>query len=391
MKILVIGRIPSAHFISKLLAKSNTVYHYGANITYQVEDNYIPLPAKESLDYLIGCIKKLNFDLIIPTQLEYQLSEELREAIKDTPCFMPSHNNALLEWDKSKTKDMLNELNIPTPKHQVLSKEELIECFFIIQRPFVLKYNKYWNEGLQTVIVTDTNQLDEYDRMKDSPVETFIIDEFIDSKHEISYHAICNDTNWKYLGSARDYKKFENDDKGFNTEGVGSYSITDRFYIVDQYVDKILNYLSQQGDPYVGILYLGIIFDKDNVPLVLEINTRFGCPESLSIISTVTNELGTLLYSATMGLVLPEITFSDDKAVTVVVSPKDYKYDPNSEKPEFINVPKDITYTRPGYSSSYVFTSKGFTISQASDKIYAYLKTQKMGEYVYRTDIGYLK
>jgi phosphoribosylamine-glycine ligase len=393
MKILVLGRIPSAHFMSMLLAKSNTVYHYGANISYQVTDNYIPIPTKETYGYLIGCIDKIDFDLIVPMQIEYQMSHELREAIdkKNIPCFMPSYENTMLEWDRVKTKTMLDELNIPTPKYSVMNKDELLSKFTTLPRPFVLKCNMFWNEGAQTVIVTDDNYQAELVKCKDNnDVDTYVIDEYI-TGNEISYHAVCNGSEFVYIGSARDYKKFENGDKGFNTEGIGSYSNSDRFYIVDQYAQKIVDYLSQKGTPYVGILYLGIIIDKDNVPFVLEINTRFGCPESLAILSTIITDMSTVMYNAAIGKKIPEITFTDSKAVTVMVVPKDYQYDPDANKPIFNDIPVDIVYNRPGYSSCHAFTVTGSTVDEASKKLYSYLDSQSMGDYVYRTDIGFMK
>ena len=95
----------------------------------------------------------------------------------------------------------------------------------------LLKYANIWRAGLQTVVVTNDNFQEEYaDLLKtieSNPGTEFVVEEFIKSTAEYSYHAWCNSTGWKYIGSARDYKKRYENDIGHNTAGMGSYSPVD--------------------------------------------------------------------------------------------------------------------------------------------------------------------
>ena len=72
-----------------------------------------------------------------------------------------------------------------------------------------------------------------------------------------------------------------------NVNLIGLYFTEDIKKTVCSYMDKLIPYFSGLALYFRGILYLGIMIDKNGVPHIIEINTRPGCPEFLTILDTI--------------------------------------------------------------------------------------------------------
>jgi phosphoribosylamine-glycine ligase len=419
MKILILGVSALSHHLAQTLALDPNVeiiYHPGSNMP--IEQNsykYVPVSFDKQMyttsKDLLTFILSTDIDLIVGVEHRYQLDSQLQAIIKlkKIPTVMPLQKIGMLEWSKITGKQFLNDLNIPTAPHKVFSVNELLQEFFNIPRPFVLKYDQEWRAGLQTVIITDENVHEQFEYLQNEGMrriskvtanigeQYFIVEDFIEGVKEYSYHVLCNSTSWTYLGCARDYKKRFDGDTGHNTASYGAYAIVDKIDpCIANYVDCILNKLKDQGTPYIGILYLGIMVTKDGTPVVLEINTRPGDPEFQVILPLIDESIASILYKCATNKPLTPIIFSNKKSVAVRIVHKDYNlstlYEAGINYPMLWPVPDNITI---GYSMSRgllycVITATGDTVKQAADIIYTFLKNKNMGDYTYRTDIGYL-
>jgi phosphoribosylamine--glycine ligase len=421
MNILLVGGNDGTHLIANMLLEDPTVtkvYHKGAFWKIQPSERYIPIPFEDEsvIDqktHLLDMFNIPDIDLVIPTALPYIIWPEFYNKIKSAglPTLSPTPEIGMLEWQKSLGKQLLKELDIPTPDYYVYNYDTLIAEFFNIKRPFVFKFEKDDRIGLQTVIVTDDNCQEEYNVLKEKgrarmfsiqtqtlgPLKdpTFVIETFLEGSREYSYHVICNGVNWQYFGSARDYKKRYEGDVGYNTVGLGCYSINDINPIVHTYAEKIYNHLKANGKEWMGFMYLGIMEDKDGVPHVLEINTRLGNPELQVILPLLENNLKDLFYSTATNQHIEPIRFKDKAAVALRIINKDYHLmsddsgmtDPDlpPEQGLYIN----FTLNRQQFNSSIVAVEG--TVKEASDKIYTYLEGKEMHDFTYRKDIGYLK
>jgi len=395
--IIIIGNITSSgNFLAQVLmqdARVEKIYHVCADESLISNDKYITIG--NSRDDLLSCLKLPNIDLIIVIGIFPALWVKFQEEIRlsGIPYIMPTLENSMLEWSKITSKKLLNKLDIPTPTYKVFTTDELLKSFNSIPRPFVLKYEQDIRGGEQTIIIDDNNYNEQYEILTKNGTTRlphlknllgefcgkFIVEEFIKSSSEISYHAVCNQDSWSYIGSARDYKKKYNNDIGNNTDGVGSYSITSNFPLIDSYVDKIVKYLKSINTPYIGILYLGIIINSDGVPMVLEINTRPGSPEIQSIIPVLDTNLLDLLFDITTNKKLKRIKFLNKQAVSVLVKGNVI----------FNSIPKNLIISKG--DNGYLITAVADTITNASDIVYNFLKTCNLKNCEYRTDIGYLK
>ena len=417
MKILLIGYNCATNFLADWLSKHPTVkkvYHFGSDPSNKINGKYIPvifdLKRSDISRYILDYIKETDADLIIPMLAFHQIWPEFYQALeeKGIPYLMPRPEHGLLEFSKIKTKKMLEKIGVPTPKYQILNLEEVLEYFKDIPRPFVLKYDQDWRYGLQTVVITDDNVDPEYEyicqqgnkrftlNIGDFINQQFIIEEFLKGSREYSYHALCNSTGWSYIGSARDYKKRFNGDQGFNTAGMGAYSLKDKINpIVHSYTEKILNHLKSEGMSYKGFLYLGIMEDQNGNPHVLEINTRAGDPEINTILSVIENDVLDLLYKTALNEKIDPVLFNSEESVAIRTVNKDYDIHKCNSKRVFAdNVPNDIIQSKntgdPTVSNS-VFTCTDDSVEEASNKLYNFLKDIDFKDYTYRTDIGYLK
>jgi phosphoribosylamine--glycine ligase len=223
-----------------------------------------------------------------------------------------------------------------------------------------------------------------------------VIEDVINIKREYSYHILANETNWEYLGSARDYKRIEDGDKGFNSVSMGAYNTNDVDPVVHEYANKIFNFLKNRGTPYKGIMFLGIAVDENDTPHILEINTRAGDPELQVILSSITNDLGELFLAASTGNTIPKITHNSNKTVTVRLTNRVYDWTkPASFLPRLDPAPTNILIGIEGtelfFIKHSVFTASGDSHQEASEEIYKYLDKQFVGQYRYRKDIGILK
>ncbi len=102
---------------------------------------------------------------------------------------------------------------------------------------------------------------------------------------EASFMAIVDGEHIVPLPSSQDYKRIGNNDTGPNTGGVGAFAptptitpeLSDR--IMQEIMYPILSEMKKRGMNYKGILYAGLMIDKNGNPVVIEFNCRGGDPE----------------------------------------------------------------------------------------------------------------
>ena len=95
------------------------------------------------------------------------------------------------------------------------------------------------------------------------------------------------------------------------------------------FVEPIVQHLAEQGIKYQGMFYAGLIL-TDKGPNLLEINVRFGDPETQAIIPLLETDLLELLHASAIGTLNEiKIKWKNDYAMTVVMAahgyPEDYK------------------------------------------------------------------
>jgi phosphoribosylamine--glycine ligase len=160
-----------------------------------------------------------------------------------------------------------------------------------------------------------------------------IIEEYLDGG-EISVFGLSDGTDIIGLRPARDYKRLGDDDQGPNTGGMGSFSPVAGFgddfvaATVDQMIKPVLGALADDGIPYVGFIYAGLMLTESG-PKVLEFNCRLGDPETQALLPTMKSDLLELIISCIDGTAGgTEVGWSDQHAVNIVLAAKGYPESP---------------------------------------------------------------
>jgi len=157
--------------------------------------------------------------------------------------------------------------------------------------------------------------------------KTVLMEEHLEGD-EVSIMAVCDGRGYVLLASARDYKRSHEGDHGPNTGGMGAFAPAVDRAIADQagrrIVLPLLTAMSRRGSPFRGTLYAGLMITRDG-PRVLEINARFGDPETQAVLPLVEGSFARLLMSAARGD-LESQSIQTREAHTVVVALVDEGY-----------------------------------------------------------------
>lgn len=123
---------------------------------------------------------------------------------------------------------------------------------------------------------------------------------------EVSVLAFTDGLRVRALLPACDYKRAGDGDVGPMTGGMGAYAPpawVDVAKLVDQAVgtiiEPVVTALAEQGSPYSGCLYAGLMITADG-PRVLEFNARLGDPEAQVVLPLLAEDVLELLLACAL-------------------------------------------------------------------------------------------
>jgi phosphoribosylamine---glycine ligase len=123
---------------------------------------------------------------------------------------------------------------------------------------------------------------------------------------ELSFFVLCDGERAVPLGSAQDHKRAFDNDQGPNTGGMGAFAPSPlcdaamEARILREVVDPVLAGMRDEGHPYRGFLYCGLMLTADG-PKVIEFNVRFGDPEAQVVLPLLEGDLVGALQAAAAG------------------------------------------------------------------------------------------
>jgi phosphoribosylamine--glycine ligase len=248
--------------------------------------------------------------------------------------FGPSGHAAEIEGSKAFCKRLCTKFGIPTADYRVvdtmsLAQEVIVEWGApIVEKDDGLAAGK----GVKVAgTVPDAFAFAEKlfsQKGRSGPV---VIERMLEGR-ECSVMALCDGTQAYLLAPARDYKRANDRDCGENTGGMGAYSplpdVDDALLtrIKEEIIDKLVDALRRTGRRYYGVLYAGIMLTEDG-PILLEVNCRFGDPETQVVLPRLKSDLLPYLLACTKlgGLSeLPPLEWHDGTTVAVVLANKEY-------------------------------------------------------------------
>jgi phosphoribosylamine---glycine ligase len=151
---------------------------------------------------------------------------------------------------------------------------------------------------------------------------------------ELSYIILTDGTDFIPLAPSRDHKRAYDKDEGPNTGGMGAYSTDDILppslekRIRAQIVEPTLAGLREEGIPYRGFLYFGLMITSEG-PKVLEYNCRLGDPETEAILLRADFDFAeACMKAATAGLGGVRTHWLPGASACVVIASKGYPGNP---------------------------------------------------------------
>jgi phosphoribosylamine--glycine ligase len=133
-----------------------------------------------------------------------------------------------------------------------------------------------------------------------------VIEEFLEGE-EASFIVLADGAHVLPLATSQDHKRLKDGDLGPNTGGMGAYSpapvVTPQLHarIIREIIRPVLTGMAEEGHPYSGFLYAGLMIDGAGNPRVLEFNCRLGDPETQPILLRLKSDLFELIQSAVDG------------------------------------------------------------------------------------------
>ena len=118
---------------------------------------------------------------------------------------------------------------------------------------------------------------------------------------------LCDGKNVLPLATSQDHKRLLDGDAGPNTGGMGAYSpapvVTPDIHarVMREIIMPTVRGMDQDGVPFTGFLYAGLMIDAQGHPRTLEFNTRMGDPETQPILMRLKSDLVDVLLAATAG------------------------------------------------------------------------------------------
>jgi phosphoribosylamine---glycine ligase len=338
MRIAVIGNGGREHAILWRLARDPEKHDLlavpGNGGTHRLAKS-IPSDTNNALR-LTETIAKLRPDLVVVGP-ELPLANGITDALDDLniPCFGPSRAAAQIEASKVFAKRLMHEAEIPTAEFGVFTEYSAVEQFLHNRS------NENWvvkADGLaagkgafvcdsQGEILIVASKLLVEGSLGDAG-KTIILEKRLYGR-EVSALYLCDGERFLSLPAAQDYKRALDGDAGPNTGGMGSYcpaahlTPTLRSAVDNLIISKTLKALVQNGSPYRGVLYAGLML-TDAGPQVIEFNCRFGDPETQVILPLIKGNFARLLLECALGHLQSECEISSDFVVCVVLAAEGY-------------------------------------------------------------------
>lgn len=420
MKILIIGSGGREHALAWKAAQSAKVEKVfvapgNAGTAREADVENISISVSD-ISGLVTFAAKEQIELTIVGP-EAPLVEGVVEAfrIAGLKCFGPTSAAAQLEGSKAFCKDFLARHHIPTAAYENFTDTEAAKAYIRKQKmPVVVKA-----DGLAAgkgVIIARTER-DAFTAVDDMLIgnafgdagHRVVVEEFLEGE-EASFIVMVDGKNILPLATSQDHKARDNGDKGPNTGGMGAYSpapvVTETVYkrIMKEVIEPTVRGMAEEGRPYTGFLYAGVMITDDGTPKVLEYNCRFGDPETQPILMRLKSDLVDLCLSALEGrLEQAKVEWDTRTSLGVVMAaggyPDDYEKGlvisglPDSEQ-KGLKVFHAGTRGQNGKvvtSGGRVLcaTALGSSVGEAQSRAYGLADKIKWDHVYYRTDIGH--
>ncbi len=417
MKILVIGSGGREHALAWKVTHNkevSRVYVAPGNAGTALDPDMLNVPITAVADLVkFAQDEQIHLTIVGP---EAPLSQGVVDAFRAAglKIFGPTKAAAQLESSKDFAKAFMVRHNIPTAKYETFTDAKQAHDYVNANgAPIVIKA-----DGLAAgkgVVVAMT--LDEAHAAIDAMLEDnklgaagarVVIEEFLTGE-EASFMVMVDGKNILPLATSQDHKRLQDADLGPNTGGMGAYSpapvVTPTIHakVMREIIKPTVEGMANDGIPYTGFLYAGLMISPNGDIKTLEFNCRMGDPETQPIMMRLKSDLVGLMEHAVNGtLNLAEADWDRRFALGVVMASANYPDTPRLGD-EITGLPKHLTDAHVFHAGTVLeddkvvtsggrvlcVTALGETVKFAQQQAYKIASEIHFNGAQYRKDIGY--
>lgn len=258
------------------------------------------------------------------------------------PIFGPTKEAARIETSKRFAKELMVKRGIPTA--QASHHSDAREAKLALSRftaPVVIKASGLAS-GKGVIVAQSATEAERAinamlsDRVFGNAGREILIEEFMEGE-ELSLFALTDGEKALPLLPVRDHKRLLDGDLGPNTGGMGAYApaalgtpelIKEIMRVI---IDPTLAAMREQGFPFRGLLYAGLMITSEG-PKVVEFNCRFGDPETQALIPLLDSSLLELIACVAAGSIRNCLTprWKPLASVTTVLAASGYPDKPRA-------------------------------------------------------------
>ena len=329
-------------------------------------------------------------------------------------CFGPSAQAAMLEGSKNFSKAFMRRHGIPTADYESFTElDAALDYLETRNFPIVVKADGLAAGKGVTVAHTRAEAGQALTGMMSggkfgAAGRRVVIEDFIDGE-ETSFIVISDGETAIPLASSQDHKARDDGDAGPNTGGMGAYSpssiMNDTLHdrIMRRVIEPAIAGMREEGAPYRGFLYAGLMVDADGNPEVLEFNCRLGDPETQPILMRLKGDLPAMCDMAlSQRLRADAVSWDPRPAVGVVMASSGYPEGATRDRAinglEQVDGTVKVFHAGTQQEGDEVLTSGGRvlcvtalgdSVTGARDEAYRAVAAVDCDALFYRTDIAY--
>jgi phosphoribosylamine--glycine ligase len=420
LKILVVGSGAREHTITWKIARSPKVkelYVAPGNAGMAKIARAVEIKAEDN-EGLLKFARENRIDLTVIGP-EQPLANGIVDVFQKNglAVFGPTQKAAEIEWSKAFSKDLMQRHGIPCAKSVAFSDFAQADKYLDkLIAPIVLKADGL-AAGKGVIIAESGKEAHQalagmmQARSFGSAGEKVVIEEYLHGR-EMSFFVFTDGKTVLPTVPACDYKRIYDDDKGPNTGGMGSYT-PPPFYnqvlgdvVMKTIMVPAIQALADEGRNYRGTLYGGLMITINQVPRVIEFNSRLGDPETQVVLPRLKTDLVDIMLAVLDNrLDKIKIEFDDSACVGVVMASGGY---PGSYQTGFPirgldDLDKEVLIFHAGTKAGkngeiltgggrvLTVVAKGKDLAAAREKVYQNISRISFEGAYYRKDIALFK
>ena len=345
MKVLVIGSGGREHALAWKLAQSpriSLVYVAPGNAGTALNPDMRNVPVASVMELLAFAeSEQIGLTIVGP---EAPLSQGVVDVFLGAglKIFGPTRAAAQLESSKDFAKAFMLRHNIPTAAYATFTDATAAHAYVQQQgAPIVIKADGLAaGKGVVVAMTEDEAHAAIDSMLSDNKLGSagarVVIEEFLQGE-EASFIVMVDGKNILPLATSQDHKRLLDNDQGPNTGGMGAYSpapvVTPEIHarVMREIIKPTVAGMAEDGIPYTGFLYAGLMISPNGDLKTLEFNCRMGDPETQPIMLRLKSDLVTLAEHAADGT-LDQVEADWDRrtALGVVMAAANYPNAPRT-------------------------------------------------------------